>query len=225
MGSRDDLLAEHGSMVERVALALRAELELDVDLRDLKNDGLIGLLEAAERFDPSRGSELGAFAYQRVRGAMIDGLRRMGRLPRRAHDRCKRTGAMCQTLQHEAEVRTEEGAPGGLAADSGAAEPDREAYALAFDEMMSRVAATFVATAMAQQEGRANPEEALMTELENASLRRALGGLGERDAQVIRGVFFDELTHAELAAALEVERSTVSKICAKALSELRDRLG
>jgi RNA polymerase sigma factor for flagellar operon FliA len=228
MASRDDLLREHGSMVDTIAHRLRAELELDVDLRDLKNDGITGLLESADRYDEARGIPFGAFAYYRVRGAMVDGLRRMGRLPRRAHDRLKRNAAMYATLELEAELRFERGAPGALVPD--AKEPTvepagRESLALTLDELLSHVAATFVATAVEQQEGRANPEEALMTELEHAKLRKAIEALSPRERRIVRGAFFEDLRHDELAAELGVERSTITKACTKALSTLRDQLG
>jgi RNA polymerase sigma factor for flagellar operon FliA len=75
-------------MVERCARNLQRELGLSVavlELEDLVQFGYVGLLEARERFDPGRGTDFRWFAHRRIRGAMLDGLRAMTRLPRRAH--------------------------------------------------------------------------------------------------------------------------------------------
>lgn len=79
---------ECSAMVERCARKLRRDFGLSVDvveLDDLIQFGFVGLLEATERFDPSRGTDFHWFARRRIRGAILDGLRRMTRLPRRAH--------------------------------------------------------------------------------------------------------------------------------------------
>lgn len=193
-------------MVDALAHQLRVELALDVDLRDLKSDGMTGLIEAADRFDPARGSSFGGFAYRRVHGAMVDGLRRMGRLSRRAHDRCKRTAAMLAALEQEADARGETGEAGALTQPAGEPAPDRAAFAMAFEEIVGRVAASFVATAAEQEHGK-TPEEALMTADELATVRRAVDELEPREQRVVRGVFFEERRHDDLAAELGVTRT------------------
>ncbi|UCH30833.1 MAG: sigma-70 family RNA polymerase sigma factor, partial [Myxococcales bacterium] len=83
----EELVMRHRKMVHGLAHRLRRELSLCGDVDDLIAFGFGGLLEAAHRFDPSRGVRFQTFAYHRVRGAMLDGVRKMADLPRRAHRR------------------------------------------------------------------------------------------------------------------------------------------
>ena len=82
-----ELIAQHEKMVHGLASRLRRELSLRGDLDDLIAFGFGGLLEAHHRFDPGRGVRFQTFAYYRIRGAMLDGVRKMADLPRRAHER------------------------------------------------------------------------------------------------------------------------------------------
>jgi RNA polymerase sigma factor for flagellar operon FliA len=222
---REALLAEHGEMVETIARTLRKQLALDVDLRDLIHDGHVGLIEAADRYDPDRGTPRGAFTYWRVRGAMIDGLRRMGRVPRRTHDRLQREAAVQEAIERDQEARQHENEVSALGADGEVAGPiDRRGAAIALDEMLSGVAAAFTAMALEQREGREDPEQELITEIELHELREAMKTLSPREQRAVRGRFFESLTQDVLAVELEVSRSRVSQIITEALAQLRDQL-
>ena len=83
----NELIAEHGQMVHGLAHQLRRELSFRGEVDDLIAFGFGGLLEAQHRFDPGRGVRFQTFAYHRVRGAMLDGVRKMAGVPRRAHHR------------------------------------------------------------------------------------------------------------------------------------------
>src|SRR5690606_34015644 len=80
-----EFVSEHEPLVRSIATRIRAELQLNVQLEDLIAYGYTGLLQARERFEPSRGVRFTTFAYYRVRGAIPDGVRTMARLPRRVH--------------------------------------------------------------------------------------------------------------------------------------------
>jgi len=80
---------QYTPLVESTARMLRRELHLHeevVEFDDLVHFGYVGLLEALRRFDSSRGSEFRTFAYKHIKGAMLDGLRKMTRLPRRTYE-------------------------------------------------------------------------------------------------------------------------------------------
>ena len=85
--SGTQFIEEHEGMVYGLAHRLRRELSLRGEIDDLVAFGFGGLLEAERRFDPARGVRFRTFAYYRVRGAMLDGVRKMAHLPRRAHER------------------------------------------------------------------------------------------------------------------------------------------
>lgn len=79
---RNVLVTEHLACVEKVARRLARKLPRHVDVDDLRSAGMLGLIEAAERFDPSRGEKFEAFAEFRIRGAMLDDLRSRDSLSR-----------------------------------------------------------------------------------------------------------------------------------------------
>lgn len=72
---RDDLVLEHLPRVRMQALKFRRRLPACVEINDLVSDGIVGLLQAANAFDPGRGLQFWTFAQSRVRGAMVDGIR------------------------------------------------------------------------------------------------------------------------------------------------------
>src|ERR1700712_5374852 len=79
----------HHELVERVVRRVSRELDLSCDPEDLKAWGHQGVLEAKARFDADRGVRFSTFAYYRVRGAVLDGVRKQGWLKRRAYAKLK----------------------------------------------------------------------------------------------------------------------------------------
>ena len=118
-----EFITQHEKMVHGLANRLRRELSLRGDLDDLIAFGFGGLLEARHRFDPGRGVRFQTFAYHRVRGAMLDGVRKMSQLPRRAHERLQAAAEATPTAAPTALDRAftrmsapqrRDGAPGAL---------------------------------------------------------------------------------------------------------------
>ena len=81
-GSPTDPLVQHMPLVKQVALHLSARLPASVDVDDLIQVGMLGLLEALQNFDATKGAKFTTFAKLRVRGAMLDEVRRFSTLPR-----------------------------------------------------------------------------------------------------------------------------------------------
>ena len=79
---RDELVTRHFGLVDKVARRLGRKLPRHVDPDDLRSAGMIGLLEAAERFDPKKNEKFESFAEFRIRGAMLDDLRSRDSLSR-----------------------------------------------------------------------------------------------------------------------------------------------
>ena len=82
--NHESLIVAHMGMVKRVALHLKVRIPPFMELDELIQVGMIGLLEAANAFDPSKGIEFESFAHSRVRGAILDEVRRLSFLPRSA---------------------------------------------------------------------------------------------------------------------------------------------
>lgn len=99
--SADTLVEQHAPLVKRIALHLSARLPDCVELDDLIQAGMIGLLEAASHFDPTAGASFETFAGFRIRGAMIDELRRGDWAPRSVHRGMRDAAEAMRRLEQE----------------------------------------------------------------------------------------------------------------------------
>lgn len=191
-----ELIAQHEKMVHGLAYRLRRELSLRGDLDDLIAFGFGGLLEAQRRFDPGRGVRFQTFAYHRVRGAMLDGVRKMADLPRRAHER----------LQASPEV-TPTAAPTEL------------------DRAFTRISASLsTATVLQGSFGAESPEAALLKNESISRLLRALPRLSPRQRVLVRGFYFEGRSIDSMARQLGISKSWASRLHRNALGELREAL-
>src|SRR3569833_2593524 len=100
---RDSLVQQHLGLMQSVARKLRKQITARIDFDDLVGYGSKGLIEAAERFDPAHGVAFTTFAYYRIRGAMLDGLRTMGWYSRADYARYRAEERATEYLQHKAE--------------------------------------------------------------------------------------------------------------------------
>lgn len=193
----DELYARHHRMVHALAQRLRREMTLAGDLEDLIAYGYGGLLEAHERFDPARGVRFQTFAYHRVRGAILDGVRRMAELPRRAHER-----------RESAEVTPPTAAPRGL------------------DRAFTRLSTAFTGPTPTQGRYGAESPEALVVQHETiARLLAALASLPPRERALLRGHYFEGRRLDHVADELGISKSWASRLHTQALAKLRATLG
>ena len=150
---------------------------------------------------------------------MIDGIRKMSDLPRHEYARhmLQRTAAADAALEGAAEAQAdEESKRGGPADDDGSAH---------LDGLVGTLAASFLATAVADTEGHGNTEDAYITQLDAARLHKVLAKLDERDRRVVQLVYFEGRGMDDIGAELGVKASWVSRLHTGALDSLRARLG
>lgn len=190
-----EFITQHEKMVHGLANRLRRELSLRGDLDDLIAFGFGGLLEARHRFDPGRGVRFQTFAYHRVRGAMLDGVRKMSQLPRRAHERLQ-----------------------------AAAEPTPTAAPTALDRAFTRMSALSAGTVLQGRFGDESPEEVLLKNESVTRLLQALPSLSPRQRVLVRGFYFDGRSIDAMAQELGISKSWASRLHTNALRELREAL-
>ncbi|MFW6066742.1 MAG: sigma-70 family RNA polymerase sigma factor [Myxococcota bacterium] len=216
--SEDRLIEEHRELVHRLAHRLRSELDLSCEVDDLIAYGMQGLIQARNRFDPSRGVQFSTFAHYRVRGAILDGVRQMAYLPRRAHRRLR----VAEATDHVAE------AAGDARRTGSPAGPGLEDTASALDGALSRITAAFTLAAVgqdsAEQPPSGDPEHALLSAEAGSRVREAVDALPERERALVRGFYFEGRRFDEVAAEIGISKSWASRLHAKALGLLRDRL-
>lgn len=218
MGTDDQrFVEEHRPMVRKIALRVRAELDLTCELDDLIAFGFHGLLEARTRFDPARGVQFSTFAYYRVRGAILDGVRKMAYLPRRVHQKRRAAEAIDWELEAQGEAR----------AASPEKKADVEATLAAIDDVLGKITASFMLAAVGQDETAApeSPEEQLIEASERQRLRSALSVLPERERIVVHGMYFEGRNLDDIGAELGISKSWACRIHTRALGLLREALG
>jgi RNA polymerase sigma factor FliA len=230
IAAREELLAEHISLVHHVARQIHRRVSSDVELDELVSAGTMGLIEALERFEPTRGLAFSTFAVPRVRGAILDELRRNDNVPSSMRRRTRTLTAAREALRHElgrepmaqevAEMlgldlpalwKLEAEAEGtmrvaldGSGSDDGDDAPHPQP--------------------MASEDDYAGVENRITLDQETAILRETILRLSQQERTVLTLYYFEELKLHEIATVLEVTESRVSQIRQKAVTKLRGEL-
>jgi len=214
--------------VEAQARRMAASMPNSIDIGDLVQDGVLGLIDAAHRFDEARGIKFETFAERRVRGAMIDALRKDAwprgvRRQRRELDAARE--ALRRELGHEPSMAD-------LAARVGSDEKrlSRTIVRINTIEATSslanseRVDESNLPTVFVPSEPDA-PDTAYEKTEARESVRAAISSLPARERKVISLYYYAEATMKEIGASLGVNESRVSQLHARAIKRLRESLG
>src|SRR5215510_3554169 len=213
--------------VEALARRMAASMPNSIDIGDLVQDGVLGLIDAAHRFDEGRGIKFETFAERRVRGAMIDALRRDAwprgvRRQRRELDAARE--ALRRELGHEPSLAD-------LAARVGSDEKrlSRTIVRINTIEATSPLATgehmdeSSLPTALVPSEPD-SPDAAYEKTETRERVRAAIQSLPWRERKVI-GLYYCEVTMKQIGAEIGVNESRVSQLHARAIRRLRDALG
>lgn len=221
--SREQLIERYAPLVKRIAYHLMARLPASVEVDDLMQNGMVGLLDALARFQEGQGAQFETYAVQRIRGAMLDALREADWLPRGLRQEMRRVEAAIQRLEHETGRPPSEGE---LAAALGMSLTDYQkllaearGHQLVYLEDLLEEDEDFLdrhAIGAA-----ADP----LAELEEADLRRALAEaiekLPEREKLVLALYYEQGLNLREIGAILDVSESRVCQLMGQAVARLR----
>jgi len=229
-GLRDRLILTYAPLVKFVAGRLGATLPSHVDEQDLVSYGLLGLIGAIERFDPSREIKFETYAIARIKGAIIDELRSLDWVPRSVRTRARHIERAIAELERtlmraptDDEIAAKVGISGQELEDS-LTEISRTSIA-ALDEIWAPAGGDQISLidTIEDQSG-PNPEVSLeQTELKEA-LGEAISRLPEREKLVVTLYYYEELTLREIGEVLGVTESRVSQLHTKAVLRLKARL-
>lgn len=224
--NRNAIIEQHTGLVKRIAHHMMARLPASVQVDDLIQAGMIGLLEAARNFDNSKGASFETFAGIRIRGAMLDEIRRGDWAPRSVHRNHRRVLEAIRQVENDTgrdAKDTEVASKLGIGLD--------EYHAILRDVSSGRIIGI---------EDLGVSEDALMPEqvtgsayepqrdVENAAFHKALvstiSSLPEREALVLSLYYDEELNLKEIGEVLSVSESRVSQIHSQAMVRLKSRM-
>ncbi len=220
-----ELVEQHAALVRRIALHLAARLPANVDIDDLCQAGMIGLLEAARSFDPGAGASFETFAGIRIRGSMIDELRRGDWAPRSVHRRMREVAAATHAVEQT------------LGRDASEAEI-AEFAGMTVQQYQKTLADATRCQVLSMQIDNGDDEESTidiagpgsdpLASLEEGDFRAALveavEGLPEREKLVLSLYYDDELNLKEIGAVLGVSESRVCQIHGQAVLRVKSRM-
>eukprot|EP01155_Anaeramoeba_flamelloides_P017016 Anaeramoba_flamelloidesa5262_18.p2 GENE.a5262_18~~a5262_18.p2 ORF type:complete len:237 (+),score=11.99 a5262_18:174-884(+) len=224
--SGQELIQEYTPLVRRIAHHLMARLPSHVVLDDLIQAGMMGLLEAASRYDAGKGASFETYAGIRIRGAIIDEVRRGDWTPRSVHRNGRRISEAIAQVEHrtgrdasDSEVAAELGI--GIAEYQSLLQDSVDSRLFSYDQLteVSDESPT-------EQFTSAEPDPRQMLESDGfkQALARAIGALPERERLVLSLYYDEELNLKEIGQVLGVSESRVSQIHSQAALRLRGRL-
>lgn len=220
--NRHALVLAHRPMVKRVAIHLKARIPPLIDLDELIQVGMIGLLEATESFDPSKGIDFDNFAHARVRGAMLDEVRRLSALPRSAvafnREMSNATQQLANELgrlPNEAELAQRMNRP--------VAEFQKERGQARMFETYSIEDMTEEVMEIADEHHRRPDVRVEEAEFMDA-VTEAIDNLPEREKLVVSLYYVDELNLKEIGEVLGVTESRASQLLSGTVKKLRASL-
>jgi RNA polymerase sigma factor FliA len=221
---RERLVNEHASLVKRIAYHLISRLPPSVQVEDLIQAGTVGLLEAAKKYDASQGASFDTYAGIRVRGAMLDEIRRSDWAPRSVHKNAR---------QITEAIRDVENRTGRSARDAEVAElmglSLDDYHQVVRDSTSYQVFSFEDITSEAEDKsfwkgGSGGPLEGFTREEFKQALAQGIAGLPEKESLVLSLYYDEELNLKEIGEVLAVSESRVSQIHSQALARLRARL-
>ncbi|MBB1485670.1 RNA polymerase sigma factor FliA [Oceanospirillum sp. D5] len=222
---RSNLVEKHAGLVKKVAQHLMGRLPSSVLLDDLIQAGMIGLIEAAQKFDGSKGASFETYASIRIRGAMLDEVRRYDWAPRSVHRNSRRVSDAIKAVESRTgrDARDKEVAEElGVSLDeyNGYLQDSAGTKLFSFDEITNQEDNSFDIPDSESEE----PFESVEGHAFQGALAGAISELPEREQTVLALYYTEGMNLKEIGAVLSVSESRVSQIHSQAALRLRSRL-
>ncbi|WP_026692465.1 FliA/WhiG family RNA polymerase sigma factor [Peribacillus kribbensis] len=224
----DTLVKKYMPLVSYHVQRISATLPKSVSRDDLRSLGMVGLFDALERFDPNRDLKFDTYASFRIRGAIIDGLRKEDWLPRSTRERTKKIEAAVEKLEQKYMRAVSAG------------EIARELN-LTEDEVSAAINENFFSNVLSMDETHKEheekdgklvfkdekavlPEEQIVKQELYGDLAKEISELSEKEQLVLQLFYKEEMTLTEIGQIMELSTSRISQIHSKAIFKLRTSL-
>lgn len=225
---REKIIIEYANLVKIVAGRLSMYLGYNVDYDDLVGYGIFGLIDAVDKFDYNKGVKFETYASFRIRGAILDEIRKMDWIPRTLRQKQRKIDAAFQKIESE---------QGRVATDEEVAKE----LEITVEELDTWQSQTNLSNLLSLDEfidtgNEVKMESSLSAKFESPdtiierkelkeTLIKTLESLTEKEKKVIILYYYEDLTLKEISSILEVSESRVSQLHTKALQKMRLKLG
>lgn len=225
---REKIIIEYANLVKIVAGRLSMYLGYNVEYDDLVGYGIFGLIDAVDKFDYSKGVKFETYASFRIRGAILDEIRKMDWIPRTLRQKQRKI----DTAFHK--IETEQGR---IASNEEVAKEleisveeldtwqsqSKVSNLLSLDEYMEQGSEVKMESSLSSQYE--TPEKIVEKQELKQILANTLESLTEKEKKVIILYYYEDLTLKEISSILEVSESRISQLHTKALQKMRLKLG
>ncbi len=226
---REKLILEYAQLVKLVAGRLSMYLGFNVEYDDLVGYGIFGLIDAIDKYDTMKDVKFETYASLRIRGAILDQIRKMDWIPRTVRQRQKKIDQAMRELESET---------GRIPTDAEIAER-MEITEEEFYDWQSQMKVTGVISLnefleqgsdIPEESGTdhsrfVRPEDAVEKEELKKKLAEALEILTDKEKQVIVMYYYEEMNLKEIAAVLSVTESRISQLHTRALQKMKQKMG
>jgi len=228
---RDQLILEHLPQIKYIAQRISTKLPSHIELNDLVSAGVLGLLDAIEKFDPGRGVKFKTYAELRIKGAILDSLRNLDWAPRSLRKKSKDLERVYKDLEQK------HGRPASDREVCEALGITLEEYYELIDQIKGLNLGSFQELASPDDDKNAEPLVKYVPDspqldpffvFHKSEIRDLLAGaidtLPKKERLVVSLYYYDELTMKEIGKVLGVNESRVSQLHTKAMLRLRTKL-
>jgi RNA polymerase sigma factor FliA len=228
---RDELILEHLPQIKYIAQRISTKLPSHVELNDLVSAGILGLLDAIEKFDPNRGVKFKTYAELRIKGGILDSLRNLDWAPRSLRKKSKELEGVYRELEQRL---------GGPATDKEVCEAmgiSLEEYYVLVDQIKGLNLGSFQELSGQDEEKNSEPLVKYIPDAPQMDpffvfhkseiqgiMSTAIDTLPKKERLVVSLYYYDELTMKEIGKVLGVNESRVSQLHTKAMLRLRTKL-
>ena len=214
---RDLLIEQYTSYVHALAAKILQKLPPGAELQELIASGYLGLVEAAEKYDPTRGVSFSTFSYYRIRGAIFDALRKSGRYPRTEARELRFSANANELLQSSVDHEHSQSDRTIPTVDN-----DIESIEKVIDELIPVYFLSLDDSTVADQ---SDDRVAFSKDLEHQDLitftRSLIKELDEADREIIEAIYVKDQTITEVAKQRGVTKSWASRLHSRAIMNLR----
>ena len=226
--TREQLILEYAPLVKVVAGRLSMYLGYNVDYEDLVSYGIFGLIDAIDKFDCLKEVKFETYASLRIRGAILDQIRKMDWIPRAVRQKQKKIDEAIKNI----EMKTGKTAlDEEIASELGVSEDEylnwqsqlKVTNVVSLNEFVEQ--GTEPAMDATKNSHFAQPEDVVAESELKEVLAQSLETLTEKERRVIELYYYEELTLKEISSILEVSESRISQLHTRALAKMKKKMG